>query len=395
VIRDLRLRAVPHRAEQRPGRRVVAFHQAGDHLYPHLVDPPLEFLNQRTTNARPLMIRMNGQPVHPSLATVMGPQHNPNEHMVYLRSEEDTCLLRQLVAEREMAVSAPRTVIQPGRRPDPDHIIVILFRQLPDPSVRTCLHATAYPPHSLQRKRRGEDADGQDTGHASLFNGPSALRCRRLVTYSRRTMRHDEGKQRQVGRDAHRAVLVGVATLLIMAVHAAPSGALPLSLGFGISVPSSLPAGWDGSFSYLTGELFLSTTLTAVLDLGAYPSSFPDLFEATSALHVKAWMGAVNLFAGGGFSLQWEWLGSAWLLRPHLSLRAGSQIWPDRRICITLQARSQHPIPSLGSFAPELSAALSVAFAPVRPEPLAHDAASLWLVIGLGVAALIAFLPRQ
>ncbi len=208
-------------------------------------------------------------------------------------------------------------------------------------------------------------------------------------------MWHDDEKQRQVGRQALQAVLVGIGVLLIMALHAPLCSGIPLSLGFGISVPSSLPAGWEGSFSYVTGKLFLSPHLTAVLELGAYPSSFPDLFEATSALHVNAWLGAVTLFAGGGFSLQWEWLGSAWLYRPHLSLRAGSQIWPHRQICITLQARSQHPIPSLGSFAPELSAALSVAFAPVRPEPLAHDAATLWLVVGLGVAALIAFLPRQ
>ncbi len=46
-------------------------------------------------------------------------------------------------------------------------------------------------------------------------------------------------------------------------------------------------------------------------------------------------------------------------------------------------------------FAPEISFGLTMAFGRARPETPIIDGQSIWVLIGLGVAALIAFLPRQ
>jgi len=46
-------------------------------------------------------------------------------------------------------------------------------------------------------------------------------------------------------------------------------------------------------------------------------------------------------------------------------------------------------------FSPEISLGLTMALGSGCPDPLFFDPMRLWLVIGLGVAAMIAFLPRQ
>ena len=86
----------------------------------------------------------------------------------------------------------------------------------------------------------------------------------------------------------------------------------PFSIGFGAGVPYETPVDWARSFSYLTTEVFLSRNLTAVFDLGTYPPDFPNLFEGTAGMLVKAWVGPVNAYAGGGFTVQWRQVGTAW-----------------------------------------------------------------------------------
>ena len=187
-------------------------------------------------------------------------------------------------------------------------------------------------------------------------------------------------------------VLVALLTLGTLTVIAAPA---PFSIGFGVGVPYELPVDWTASFSYLTAEAFLSPNLTAVFDLGTYPPDFPNLFEGTAGMLVKAWVGPVNAFAGGGFTLQWRHIGTVWGFNPYLTLKGGFQLWLLDSLALVAQFRTHEPLPIQWTFSPEFSLGLTVAFGSGRPDPLMYDPATLWLVVGLGVAALIAFLPKQ
>ncbi|TFH11783.1 MAG: hypothetical protein E4H08_00430 [Candidatus Atribacteria bacterium] len=190
------------------------------------------------------------------------------------------------------------------------------------------------------------------------------------------------------------AVLVFMLALGSMAALSAASPA-PFSIGFGVGIPYELPVDWSRSFSYVTTEIFLSPNLTAVLDLGTYPPEFPDLFEGTAGMLVKAWVGPVNAFAGGGFTLQWRHVGSAWGFNPYLTLKGGFQVWVLDSIALVAQFRTHEPLPVQWTFDPEFSLGMTVALGRGRPDPLLYDPATLWLVVGLGVGALIAFLPKQ
>ena len=185
--------------------------------------------------------------------------------------------------------------------------------------------------------------------------------------------------------------------LILLAVGAttAVAAPAPFSIGFGVGVPYETPVDWPASFSYLTTEVFLSHNLTAVFDLGTYPSDFPGLFEGTAGMLVKAWVGPVNAFAGGGFTLQWREVGTAWGFNPYLTLKGGFQVWLLESLAFVAQFRTQEPIPVQWTFSPELSLGLTVAFGSGRPDPQFFDPATLWIVVGMGVAALIAFLPKH
>ncbi|MFC2108246.1 hypothetical protein ACFLS5_02175 [Candidatus Bipolaricaulota bacterium] len=176
---------------------------------------------------------------------------------------------------------------------------------------------------------------------------------------------------------------------------AADTSPAPFSIGFGVGVPYELPVDWTRSFSFLTAEAFLSPNLTAVFDFGTYPPDFPNKFEATAGMLVKAWVGPVNAFVGGGYTWQWTHVGTVWGFNPHLTLKGGFQVWPVDSVAFVAQFRTHEPLPIQWIFAPELSLGMTVAFGNGRPDPLIYDPATLWLLVGLGVAALIAFLPRQ
>ena len=185
--------------------------------------------------------------------------------------------------------------------------------------------------------------------------------------------------------------------LMLLAIGAMTVAAAqaPFSIGFGVGVPYEIPVDWARSFSYLTTEVFLSRNLTAVFDLGTYPPDFPNLFEGTAGMLVKAWVGPVNAYAGGGFTMQWRQVGTAWGYNPYLTLKGGFQWWLLDSLAVIAQFRTHEALPIRWTFAPEFSLGLTVAFGSGRPDPLMVDPATLWLVVGLGVAALIAFLPKQ
>jgi hypothetical protein len=190
---------------------------------------------------------------------------------------------------------------------------------------------------------------------------------------------------------------VVLGTFLVLAaapciVAAAPA---PFSLGFGAGVPCGLPVDWARSFSYLTAEAFLSPSLTTGIDLGTYPADFPNMFESTIALLVKAWFGPANVFAGGGFTWQWRRVAAVWGYNPYLTLKGGVQFWIVDSVAFIAQFRTHDPMPLHWTFNPEFSLGMTVAIGGARPDPPVCDPATMWLLVGLGVAALIAFLPRQ
>ena len=192
-----------------------------------------------------------------------------------------------------------------------------------------------------------------------------------------------------------RAIIVLLALLALGTMTVAAASPIPFSIGFGVGVPYELPVDWTASFSYLTAELFLSPNLTAVFDLGTYPPEFPDLFEGTAGMLVKAWVGPANAFAGGGFTMQWRRVGAAWGFNPYLTLKGGFQFWILDSLALVAQFRTHEPLPIRWTFSPEFSLGMTIAFGSGRPDPLIYDPATLWLVVGMGVAALIAFLPKQ
>jgi len=193
-----------------------------------------------------------------------------------------------------------------------------------------------------------------------------------------------------------RSLVLACAVILTSACASASALApAPASIGFGVSVPYALPIDWASSFSFVSYELLLTENLTLFVDAGTYPASFPDLFEGGASLLVKGWLGPTALFAGGGLSMQWRRAGSAWSLKPLLSLRTGYQIWLLDAAAVFVQFRTLEPLPISWTFSPEIALGFDIGLGRARPESPRFDGEYVWLLVGLGVAALIAFLPRQ
>jgi hypothetical protein len=189
-----------------------------------------------------------------------------------------------------------------------------------------------------------------------------------------------------------------VVVAILCAAASAVGADLPeahASIGFGVSVPYALPVDWTSSFSFVSYEARLTSNVTVFLDAGTYPASFPDLFEVGTSLLVKGWYGPTALHAGGGLSMQYRRVGSAWSLKPLLSLRAGYRIWVLDAVAISLQFRTLDALPVSWTFAPEIALGFNVGLGRARPESPRFDGEYVWILVGLGVAALIAFLPRR
>ncbi len=192
-----------------------------------------------------------------------------------------------------------------------------------------------------------------------------------------------------------RILLVGALLAVAVATPCvAELGQAPFAVGFAVGVPYQYPIDWSGSFSLLTAEAFLSRNLTVAFDIGTYPASFPDLYEGSASLLVKGWLGAGCFYGGGGLSARWHHVGSTWVAVPHLNLKAGFQAWVLDSLAITLQARTLETLPASWILTPEISLGLTVALGRARPSTLFADGPTLWILVGLGVAALIAFVPR-
>ncbi len=194
-------------------------------------------------------------------------------------------------------------------------------------------------------------------------------------------------------------VRMGFVVVLIVACGAlaAPAALHPAfaSVGFGVSVPAVWPIAWGDSFSFVTLEALLSPHVTTFFDLGTYPAEFPNLFEGSSSLLVKSWIGPASLYAGAGLSVRARRVGSVWSYRPLLALRAGCQLWLLEPLAFHLQFRSLDPFPLQWTFSPEVSLGFSVGLGRATPDRPAWDFDYLWLITGLAVAAVVAFLPRQ
>ncbi len=187
-------------------------------------------------------------------------------------------------------------------------------------------------------------------------------------------------------------LVVIAASSWTFASHLCPA---PASIGIGVSVPYNLPVDWASSYSFASLELLLTTNVTLFVDLGVYPASFPDLYEGGASLLIRGWVGPSVLYAGGGLSMQWLRVGGAWALKPHLALRAGYQVWLLDSFAVSLQFRSLEPLPISWVFSPEIALGFNVGLGRARPESPRYDGDWLWVLAGLGTAALIAFLPRQ
>jgi len=165
--------------------------------------------------------------------------------------------------------------------------------------------------------------------------------------------------------------------------------------GFGVSVPYALPVDWQASYSFISSEVLLTPNLTLFLDVGTYPVLFPILYEGGTSLLVRGWIGPTVLFAGGGLSVQYRRVGHAWAWKPHLNLRAGFQTWFLDSVAFSVHYRTLEPLPIEWVFSPEIALGLNVALGRARPESPRYDGDYLWVLLGLGAAALIAFLPRK
>lgn len=195
----------------------------------------------------------------------------------------------------------------------------------------------------------------------------------------------------------HRAVLLSAGLIVALALSGLSSDLppAPASIGFGVSVPCSLPVDWASSFSFVTYELLLTSNVTVLFDAGMYAASFGDLFEAGTSLLVRGWVGPTVFYAGGGVSMQYWRVGAAWSLEPFLNLRAGHQIWLLDNVAISLQFRSLEAFPISLVLSPEVALGFNVGLGRARPEAPRYDWEYLWVLAGLAAAALIVFLPRQ
>ena len=156
----------------------------------------------------------------------------------------------------------------------------------------------------------------------------------------------------------------------------------------------ALPIAWDGSFSFLTGELGADQNMSLRLTAGIYPASFPDLYGADATLLVKAWLASALLYEGGGVSLEWRRIGNAWLWTPLMNVMWGVQVWLTNSVAVFLEVRSLDTLPPRLVLSPSVSLGMTLGLGTVRPSPSWIDEYYLWVLVGLGVGALLVYYPR-
>jgi len=167
------------------------------------------------------------------------------------------------------------------------------------------------------------------------------------------------------------------------------------AIGFGVGVPVALPIDWGASFTFATSEVLAESNLSFLFTFGTYPTDFPELYEGNASLLAKAWSGPIALYAGGGFSLQWRLVNTAWLWTPFMNVKTGVQLWILDSLAFFVQVRSLDPLPAVWSFNPEVSLGTTISFGKARPPYPRRDGGYLWLIIGLWVLAFLAYYPRS
>lgn len=192
-----------------------------------------------------------------------------------------------------------------------------------------------------------------------------------------------------------RCAIVLVFLLAAVGLSAAAQTA-PVAFGFGVGAPATLPVDLHSSFSFLTAELFPDPNLTFLAAVGTYPANFPDLTEFDGSVLLKGWLGpVVSVYGGGGLAFQAEWMSPGWVWRPFMLVQAGAELWLNDSFAVRAQVRSLDPFPLSWTLHPQVSLALLVAVGSARPTgPSPKNLWSAWLLVGLGVAALLAYYPR-
>lgn len=187
-------------------------------------------------------------------------------------------------------------------------------------------------------------------------------------------------------------LIIGWSLLSLLGQAALPA---PVAIGFGVALPPTLPLEWGESLSFITVELLPDPNLTILFTLGTYPAYFPGLHEVSGSLLVKGWLGPAAFYAGGGLSIRARLIGDAWLWSPYMNVTAGIQLWIVDSFAVCLQVRSLEHLPVSWSLYPEVSLSLSLALGRARPlYPAEDEAWYFWVLVGLGVLAIIAYYPR-
>ncbi len=168
------------------------------------------------------------------------------------------------------------------------------------------------------------------------------------------------------------------------------------AFGFGVGVPGVYPIDWAESFPYLSAEVFTDSNLSVLFTIGTYPADFPTGFETGASLLAKGWSGPIAIYAGGGTSVYWNWIAasSAWSWSPYMNMIAGVQWRILEPLAISFQVRSLDPIPLTFTLHPEYSLGVSLVFGRGLPLSPQVDQVTLWIIVGLGVLALVAYYPR-
>ena len=189
------------------------------------------------------------------------------------------------------------------------------------------------------------------------------------------------------------ALVAGLGLSVLVCSAGAAFGAS--TIGFGVGAPADLPIDWGASFTFAASEVLAESNVSFLFTFGTYPSDFPELYEGNASLLVKAWSGPLALFAGGGFSLQWRLIDTAWLWTPCMNVKTGVQLWIVDSLAFFVQLRSLEPLPAAWSFNPEISLGTAISFGEARPASPRLDGGYLWLILGLWVLAFLAYYPRS
>jgi len=185
-------------------------------------------------------------------------------------------------------------------------------------------------------------------------------------------------------------VLLAATGLMVVAQSA------PAAFGFGVGVPATLPIDLSHSFSYLTFELLPDPNLTFLATVGTYPASFPDLTEFDGSFLLKGWLGPLSVYGGAGLAFQAQWLSPGWAWHPFMVVQAGVDLWLVDSFAVRAQVRSLDAFPLSWTLQPRVSLGVLIAFGPARPTgPSLENSWSTWLLVGLAVAAVLAYSPHN